>query len=289
MYNHTKVAMETLRDERASRGDRSLLAFYGQVQDDEIRMVLQNYIGTSKMANLFGADSEDFDDRPYLFFEMQQIDELGDPQFVVPAYFHVLHVIARRAAHKKPYLALFDEIWRAFVNVNPMVRELLLDFLIKIVRTIEKMNGTPVLCVHAPEDIEASDDPKLQAFAALLKRAIVSWIFLPIPRSVSDEQLASYGDLGLSKRERTLLRQHMQRARDYYYVSSEGRRPFELELSDLAKAFLISESRDDERRLLVRKLAERKGWIPRFLEEIGFGDYAELYQDTRPGPTRRAS
>lgn len=288
MREHTRVALETIRD--APDGDRSLFAFYGNIQDQDIKSVLELYIGKSKMTALFGARTEDFDDRPYLFFEMQKIDEMGDPQYVIPVYYHVLHIIMRRAIHKKPYLTVFDEIWRAFVNVNPNVRELLLDFLIRLVRTIEKMNGTPILCLHSPEDIESSDDAKTKAFGALLMRAIVTWVFLPIPRTVTDDQLQAYTDLGLSKRELTLLRHHMQRARDYYYMSSEGRRPFELELSDLAKAFVISESRDDEKRLLVRKFSEQqREWITRYLEEIGLGDYVDAYRDTRPGPTRRAS
>jgi type IV secretion system protein VirB4 len=77
-----------------------------------------------------------------------------------------------------------------------------------------------------------------------------------------------YAAVGLNDAEITII-QHAHKKRDYYAVSSHGRRLFELGLGPIALAFLGASSKEDIARVKALKSCHGPGWTSAWLEEKG--------------------
>lgn len=95
-----------------------------------------------------------------------------------------------------------------------------------------------------------------------------SRIFLPNSNATQDEAMSMYLNMGLNRRQVEIIASAVPK-RDYYYVSEEGRRLYQLALGPLALAFVGAT--DPDSIAAVRELCETYGdeWIDEWLRTKG--------------------
>ena len=129
-------------------------------------------------------------------------------------------------------------------------------------KTLRKRNVAVIFASQELADVEASP------IASTIIEACPTRIYLPNDRAREPRSRAFYERLGLNSRQIALIANATPK-RDYYIVSREGCRLFELGLGPAALAF-VGASRPEDHTLMDRVLAEE-----------GAGAFAEAWLDLR--------
>jgi type IV secretion system protein VirB4 len=147
---------------------------------------------------------------------------------VLAALFHVLE----RRFDGKPTLLILDEAW-LFLK-DAFFAAQIQDWL----KTLRKRNVAVVFASQELADVEAS------AIASTIIEACLTRIFLPNDRAREPRSRAFYEKLGLNGRQIDLIAGATAK-RDYYLVSRDGCRLFELGLGAAALAFVGASRPED--------------------------------------------
>ena len=136
-------------------------------------------------------------------------------------------------------------------------------------KTLRKRNVAVVFASQELADVEQSP------IASTIIEACATRIFLPNDRAREPHSQDFYRALGLNARQIELIANATPK-RDYYLVSRDGRRLFELGLGPAALAF-VGASRPEDHALMDRVLTEhgREGFAAAWLELRGHRDAAE--------------
>lgn len=233
--------------------DRTLTLYVALAQDGEVRAALQPFTHAGPYGRLLDHDHSTLGYGSVQAFEMD--DLMRRPQAagaVLAALFHVLE----RRFDGRPTLLVLDEAWLflkdAFFSAQ------IQDWL----KTLRKKNVAVVFASQELADVEAS------TIASTIIEACLTRIYLPNDRAREPRSRAFYERLGLNARQIALIANATPK-RDYYLVSRDGCRLFELGLGPAALAF-VGASRPEDHALMDR-----------VLKEVGPSGFAAAWLDGR--------
>ena len=240
--------------------DRTLSLFAALVQDAGVRAALHPFTQAGPHGRLIDHERSSLGYAPVQAFEMD--DLMRRPEAagaVLAALFHTLET----RFDGRPTMLVLDEAW-LFLK-DAFFAAQIQDWL----KTLRKHNVAVVFASQELADVSASP------IASTIIEACATRIFLPNDRAREPHSRAFYEALGLNARQISLIANATPK-RDYYLVSREGCRLFELGLGPAALAF-VAASRPEDHVLIDRVLAEagREGFAAAWLETRGQRDAAD--------------
>ncbi|GAM96900.1 conjugative transfer protein TrbE [alpha proteobacterium U9-1i] len=244
---------------RASE-DRTLTLFAALVQDASARAALAPYTHAGPHGRILDHDRSSLAHGRVQAFEMNELMKKGAAAGAVLA---ALFRILGRRFDGKPTLLILDEAWLFLRDAffSAQIQEWL--------KTLRKRNVAVVFASQELADVEAS------GIASTIIEACPTRIYLPNDRAREPRSRAFYERLGLNSRQIALIANATPK-RDYYIVSREGCRLFELGLGPAALAF-VGASRPEDHTLIdeVAKRAPGAAFAPAWLDARGLNAAAE--------------
>ncbi len=233
--------------------DRTLTIFTALVQDSAARAALAPFTQAGPHGRLVDHDHSSLGYGRVQAFEM---DDLMRRPAAVSAVLGALFRVLERRFDGKPSLLMLDEAWLFLKDAGFAAQ--IQDWL----KTLRKRNVAVVFASQELADVEASP------IASTIIEACLTRIFLPNDRAREPRSRAFYEALGLNARQIDLIASATPK-RDYYLVSRDGARVFELGLGPAALAF-VAASRPEDHSLIDHVLREAEG-----------GDFAAAWLDVR--------
>jgi type IV secretion/conjugal transfer VirB4 family ATPase len=234
--------------------DRTLSLYQALVQEPSVRAALEPFTHAGPYGRLLDVEEASLGYSKVQAFEMD--DLMRKPAAagaVLAALFHMLE----RRFDGKPTLLVLDEAW-LFLK-DAFFAAQIQDWL----KTLRKKNVAVVFASQELADVEASP------IASTIIEACLTRIFLPNDRAREPRSRSFYERLGLNGRQIDLIA-HATPKRDYYLVSRDGCRVFELGLGPAALAF-VAASKPEDHQAIDSVLAHAKGdaFAPAWLEARG--------------------
>jgi type IV secretion system protein TrbE len=249
--NRIARALNLMHDQ----GHRTLTQFSLLVQDQAIRQTLAQYCGRGEFGRVFDAEQDGLSAfGAYTVFEMQEVFSL-DERFRLPILWYLFRRV-EKALRGQPAAVFLDEASRALGN--DFFRQRIEVWL----REMRKANCAVVMATQSLGDAERS------GILDLLNESTATKVFLPNPSAGEPAMADLYGRFGLNPQQIELIAGAAPK-REYYLVSEEGARLFDLALSPEALAFLAVS--DKESIAEVKRLEALHGpdWVHAWLAAKG--------------------
>lgn len=233
---------------------RTLSEFTLTIQDDQIREALKNYTVDGLMGSLLDAEEDGLSISKFTTFEIEELMNLGD-KYALPILMYLFRRI-ERSLKGQPAAIYMDEAWLMLGNsvFKAKIREWL--------KVLRKNNCIVVMATQSLSDAAAS------GILDVMVESTATKIFLPNPDARDEDTSNLYKRMGLNRRQIDILANAVQK-RQYYYVSEQGRRLYELALGPVALAFV---SPPDKESLETIKNLEHKfeeNWVHEWLATKG--------------------
>lgn len=254
--NEIHQAMSLLRESLV----RTLTELHATLQDHELREALEHYTLGGGMGRLLDSQEENVELSAFQVFEIEELMALGDKN-VIPVLLYLFHVIEKRLKGQ-PALLILDEAW--LMLSHPVFREKIREWL----KVMRKANCAVVLATQSLSDAVRS------GILDVLMESCPTKIFLPneeAGNAGSGEVLGPrdvYEMFGLNARQIEII-QNAIKKRQYYFLSPEGRRLFELRLGPVALSFVGAAGRQDLARIRELETRYGNGWPREWLRERG--------------------
>lgn len=233
---------------------RSLTNFYHYLQDMEIKDAIKHYTVAGAMGHLLDADEDALGLTDFTVFEIEELMNLGDAN-LIPVLLYIFHRI-ERSLNGQPSLLILDEAW--VMLGHPVFREKIREWF----KVLRKANCAVVLAT------QSLSDAKKSGILDVLSESCPTKIFLPNLTANQEEQRDLYAGLGLNEKQRSLIAGATPK-REYYAVSPEGRRKFNLLLGPVALAFVGASDKDSIGRIKELRTLHGQSWPGKWLEERG--------------------
>ena len=239
--------------------DRTLTLLAALVQDASVRAALEPFTHAGPHGRLIDLEKSSLGYGRVQAFEMDEL--MRRPAAAGAVLAALFHVLESRFTGK-PTLLILDEAW-LFLK-DAFFAAQIQDWL----KTLRKRNVAVVFASQELADIETS------TIASTIIEACPTRIFLPNDRAREPRSRAFYERLGLNARQIELIANATPK-RDYYLVSRDGCRLFELGLGPAALAFVGASKPEDHQ--VIDALVERGsgGFAEAWCEARGLGDAAE--------------
>lgn len=222
---------------------RSLTEFCASAQDMGIRQALQPYTLAGQMGALLDGDQDAMGFSRFNVFELEELMGMGERN-LLPVLTYLFHRIERRM-QGQPVFVVLDEAWVALGH--PVFRAQLREWF----KELRKANCAVILATQSLSDLSNS------GIADVVIESCATKILLPNPSAQDAVSRPLYQDLmGLTGRQLSLLASATPK-RHYYYISTAGRRLFELAMGPVALAFCGAAGR--EIKTQVDQFIESKG------------------------------
>lgn len=217
----------------AERGtdDRTLTLYAALVQDAGVRAALAPFTHAGPHGRLLDLERSSLGYGRVQAFEMDEL--MRRPAATGAVLAALFHVLERRFTGQ-PTLIILDEAW-LFLK-DAFFAAQIQDWL----KTLRKKNVAVIFASQELADVEASQ------IASTIIEACLTRIFLPNDRAREPRSRAFYEKLGLNGRQIDLIANATPK-RDYYLVSRDGCRLFELGLGKAALAFVGASKPEDHK------------------------------------------
>ncbi|MBF0482135.1 MAG: conjugal transfer protein TrbE [Desulfovibrionaceae bacterium] len=248
--NAIHAAMDLLKGN--SPNMRSLSDFVNLVQDKNIREGLQHYTRHGAMGHLLDAETDSLHLSSFVVFEIETLMNLGDKN-VIPVLLYLFRRI-KNSLKGQPALMLLDEAWVVFGNkvFSPKIREFL--------KTFRKENCGVVMATQSLSDASKSE------IIDVLIESCPTVIFLANPSAKQDIQAELYRSFGLNGKQIDIIANATPK-RDYYVVSTEGRRLVQLAIQKKTLSFVGVSDKENIARIKELESQYDQSWYERWLEE----------------------
>ena len=151
---------------------------------------------------------------------------------------------------------------------HPAFREKIREWL----KTLAKLNVSVGMATQNLSDAAKS------GILDVIVESTATKIFLPNVYARNEESMELYTSMGLNRRQIEIIAT-ATRKRDYYFVSEQGSRLFQLALGPLALSFVAATDKESiaEIKILVKRFG--KDWVPKWLEtrNLNMDDYLQDY------------
>ena len=243
-------------------GSRSFSEFCLTVQDEAIRATLQQYTVDGSMGHLLDAEEDGLSLSDFTVFEIEELMNLGD-KYALPVLLYLFRRI-ERALKGQPAVIILDEAW--LMLGHPVFREKIKEWL----KVLRKANCLVLMATQSLSDAANS------GILDVIVESTATKIFLPNVYARDEDTSALYRRMGLNARQIEILATAIPK-RQYYYVSENGRRLYDLALGPMALAFVGAS--DKESVATIKSLEAKFGheWVHEWLAGRGLNlnDYLE--------------
>ncbi|MBO6091247.1 MAG: conjugal transfer protein TrbE, partial [Acetobacter sp.] len=216
-------AIATAINSMAQTKERTLTAFIASVQNQKIRDTLEQYDVQGIMGHLLGAEEDGLAFSDFNVFEIEELMGL-DEKYALPVLSYLFRRIDK-ALQGQPAAIILDEAW--LMLGHPLFREKIREWL----KVLRKANCLVLLATQSLSDAANS------GILDVLVESTATKIFLPNAHARSEETAELYKKMGLNSRQIEIIANAIPK-KEYYCVSEEGRRLFNLALGRLALCFL---------------------------------------------------
>ncbi len=247
---------------------RTIGGYQQLIQDEMIREALTPYTLEGIFGQLFDSNQDTLEYDSWTMIEMGALMGMGD-QAIVPALAYLFFRIEQRF-DGRPTLLILDEAW-LFMD-HPF-------FAKKLRQWLKTLRKKLVYVVFATQEIE---DAIKSPICSTLMSACMTKIFLPDNGATDPIMIEAYQKLGLSHTEIVNLSQAVQK-KEYFYRSPKGKRLFDLELGQVALAFVGRSSESDQ--LFMDTLEKENSpdqWAELLLRQRNLTWAADLVNDQQP-------
>ncbi|MBX4558821.1 conjugal transfer protein TrbE [Klebsiella pneumoniae] len=235
-------------------GARTLSEFSLTIQDERIREAIRQYTVDGSMGHLLDADEDGLSLTDFTTFEIEELMNLGE-KFALPVLLYLFRRI-ERSLKGQPAVIILDEAW--LMLGHPAFREKIREWL----KVLRKANCLVLMATQSLSDAANS------GILDVIVESTATKIFLPNVYARDEETSALYRRMGLNARQIEILATAIPK-RQYYYVSENGRRLYDLALGPLALSFVGASDKDSV--AAIKQLEAKYGeqWVHEWLAGRG--------------------
>jgi type IV secretion system protein TrbE len=244
-----------------SRG-RSLSDFVSGVQMREIKDALHHYTVDGSMGQLLDAEQDGMALGAFQCFEIEELMNMGERN-LVPVLTYLFRRIEKRLTGA-PSLIILDEAW--LMLGHPVFRDKIREWL----KVLRKANCAVVLATQSISDAERS------GIIDVLKESCPTKVCLPNGAAREPGTREFYERIGFNERQIEIVATAIPK-REYYVVSPEGRRLFNMALGPVALSFVGATGKEDLKQ--IRALYSEHGavWPLHWLQQRGIAHAETLF------------
>ncbi|WP_432377218.1 conjugal transfer protein TrbE [Agrobacterium rosae] len=244
-----------------SRG-RSLSDFVSGVQMREIKDALHHYTVDGPMGQSLDAEQDGLALGAFQCFEIEELMNMGERN-LVPVLTYLFRRIEKRLTGA-PSLIILDEAW--LMLGHPVFRDKIREWL----KVLRKANCAVVLATQSISDAERS------GIIDVLKESCPTKICLPNGAAREPGTREFYERIGFNERQIEIVATAIPK-REYYVVSPEGRRLFNMALGPVALSFVGATGKEDLKQ--IRSLHSEHGaaWPCPWLQQRGIAHAETLF------------
>ncbi|MBP2537480.1 conjugal transfer protein TrbE [Agrobacterium tumefaciens] len=244
-----------------SRG-RSLSDFVSGVQMREIKDALHHYTVDGPMGQLLDAEEDGLALGAFQCFEIVELMNMGERN-LVPVLTYLFRRIEKRLTGA-PSLIILDEAW--LMLGHPVFRDKIREWL----KVLRKANCAVVLATQSISDAERS------GIIDVLKESCPTKICLPNGAAREPGTREFYERIGFNERQIEIVATAIPK-RDYYVVSPEGRRLFDMALGPVALSFVGASGKEDLKRIRALHSEHGAAWPLQWLQQRGIAHADTLF------------
>lgn len=244
-----------------SRG-RSLSDFVSGVQMREIKDALHHYTVDGPMGQLLDAEEDGLALGAFQCFEIEELMNMGERN-LVPVLTYLFRRIEKRLTGT-PSLIILDEAWLMFSH--PVFRDKIREWL----KVLRKANCAVVLATQSISDAERS------GIIDVLKESCPTKICLPNGAAREPGTREFYERIGFNERQIEIVATALPK-REYYVVSPEGRRLFDMALGPVALSFVGASGKEDLKRIRALHSEHGAAWPYPWLQQRGIAHAETLF------------
>ncbi len=235
-------------------GAKTLSEFSVTIQDEAIREVILQYTVDGMMGHLLDAEEDGLNLSDFTTFEIEELMDLGE-KYALPTLLYLFRRI-ERSLHGQPAAIILDEAW--IMLAHPVFRD-------KIREWLKVMRKANCLVLMATQNLS---DAANSGILDVIVESTATKIFLPNVHARDEDASALYRRMGLNTRQIEILASAVPK-RQYYSISENGRRLYDLALGQIALAFVGAS--DKESIATIKHLISKYGddWVSQWLEMKG--------------------
>ena len=243
-----KLAIESMYN----NGAVTLSNFYNAVQSSEVKQIIKNYCGNSLMGAILDGTEDNLELANFTVFEMEEIMNQPD-KYRIPILLYLFKRI-QDSLKGQPAVIVLDEAW--IMLSNEVFREKIREWL----KVLRKANCSVIMATQSISDATNS------GIMDVISESTATKIFLPNNTARNEDTSEMYRKLGLNFRQISIIANAVPK-RDYYVVSSEGRRLFSLALQKLALAFVAVSDKEAIANIKALENVYGDQWVDQYLAE----------------------
>lgn len=233
---------------------RTLTELATTLQEQELRDAISHYTISGPMGHLLDSESDDLAVNSFQVFEIESLMHLGDEN-IIPVLLYLFYQIEKQLKGQ-PSLLILDEAW--LMLGHRVFKEKIREWL----KVLRKSNCAVVMATQSISDAAGS------GIIDVLNESCPTKIYLPNSRAKDPSSRKLYEELSLNERQLDIIT-HSIPKRDYYYVSPEGRRLFNLNLGPLTLAFVAASGKADVQKIQDYKEQFQDQWPKKWLSYRG--------------------
>lgn len=243
-------------------GARTLSELSVTIQDEAIREAIRQYTVDGTMGHLLDAEEDGLSLADFTTFEIEELMDLGE-KYALPVLLYLFRRI-ERSLKGQPAVIILDEAW--LMLGHPAFRAKIREWL----KVLRKANCLVLMATQSLSDVANS------GILDVIVESTATKIFLPNVYARDQDTAALYRRMGLNARQIEILATAIPK-QQYYYVSENGRRLYDLALGPFALAFVGSS--DKESVASIKSLEAKFGdqWVHEWLagKGLNLNDYLE--------------
>jgi type IV secretion system protein VirB4 len=204
----------------------SISALVNRIQNNEIREALKYYTASGTMGDLLDADEENLQGSYFTVFETTHLMNLNE-KVLNSVLLYLFHWIENNLTGD-PTLIILDEAWSMLKN--DMFKEKIREWL----KVLRKLNTAVVFATQSLTDVMNS------SISDVIIENCFTKILLPNIEAKNENSKPLYQKLGLSEGHIQII-SDLQKKKDYFYLSPNGKRIMNLALDDFTLKFFRSD------------------------------------------------
>lgn len=235
-------------------GAQTLSEFSVTIQDELIRETLRQYTVDGTMGHLLDAEEDGLALSDFTTFEIEELMNLGE-KYALPVLLYLFRRI-ERSLKGKPSVIILDEAW--LMLGHPAFRAKIREWL----KVMRKANCLVLMATQSLSDAANS------GILDVIVESTATKIFLPNVYARDEDTAALYSRLGLNARQIEIIATAIPK-QQYYYVSENGRRLYELALGPLALSFVGASDKDSVAAIKCLEAQYSDQWVHEWLDSRG--------------------
>lgn len=232
----------------------TLTDFTNTVQNIEIRETLKPYTIEGGLGHLLDASKDGLSFSNFSTFEIEDLMNLPT-KYSLPVLMYLFRRIEKNLKGE-PSIIFLDEAW--LMLSNPVFKEKIREWL----KVLRKANCAVVMATQSLSDAANS------GILDVITESTATKIFLANVYAKEDNNIELYKGMGLNTRQINIISEMIPK-RQYYYVSENGRRLFELALGPLTLSFVGATDKDSIAQIKDLENAYGYSWPAVWLEQRG--------------------